>query len=108
MEDQLTFRIERSNIGYELLNKISLSRNISLDIVEVILRYNILTPIQLSVITGKNPKTIINLLKTKEEKDGTFSLTKIYPWKSGDDLPGPIFVLLDIACMRYINKSLDE
>jgi len=80
--------------------------NLSTDDVLRATAYNVITPLQLSILTNRSISAIQNLMRPKQTMNGLESeLTKVFPFQLKDE-PGPAFVLFDEKCKNYITKTL--
>jgi hypothetical protein len=74
--------------------------------VESIVGYNVITPLQLSLITGRGISAIQNLMRPLMTMNGFYTaLDRVYPFKIFDR-PGPVFIHFNKKCEDYIIKAL--
>lgn len=70
--------------------------------------YNVITPVQLSLLTNKSISAIQNLMVPKQTPEGIVPmLTKVYPFMT-KDVPGPIFIEFNEKCKKYIQKAVKK
>ena len=93
---------ENKHKSIELTNKISKRLAIDFNIVAKIIRANVLTVRQLSILSGKADSTIRNLMRQTYGKNGPETLlTSVYPFRTGSDW-GPVFILFDEKCAEFL------
>lgn len=97
------FRIkDNPYLSAELINCVMEVTGVELLEAQSIIRYNIITPLQLSIITSRSISAIQNLMRPRETGFGiTIYLQKVYPFKAKDEM-GPVFVEFDQNCYDYI------
>jgi hypothetical protein len=76
------------------------------------LKWNILTPVQLSCLTGKEISTIENMTRPRfQDVDGKMvpvsKLQVVYPWRSPEGR-GPKFILYDDNLHEYIQSLIEK
>lgn len=88
-----------------LLSKISKRLGVNLEVAAKILKANVVTSKQLSIITGKADSTIRNLMREKMGKNGPETmLDAVYPFRIADDW-GPVFIHVNEKCVDYIKST---
>lgn len=92
----------------KVIKKIATCRMLPVDQIKPLLKYNVMTFRQLSIITGVTESRIRNACIKSQKKGGalTARLTICNPFP--DDSAGKLFVLVDEKCKDYIYKSISQ
>jgi hypothetical protein len=106
MNNSIEIRLVKSDLPIKLIKQISVKRNLEPMAVIKMLSYNVLTPNQVAVITGRERSTIDNLisLNRKSKYEG---LKGVFLFPDYINKKGRLFVLFDKLCLDYIKKCLD-
>jgi hypothetical protein len=95
------FKIVENNLrSFELVAKVSKRLGIDPPIVIKILRANVVTPKQLSILSGKADSTIRNLMRPGIGGKPAL-LTSVFPWRIKDDW-GNVMILFDQNCYDFL------
>ncbi len=114
MNDEISYSFEIKQNEYasiELMSKISKRLKVDFVIVSKMLKANIVTPKQLSILSGKADSTIRNLMRPVPTRNGMEArLQPVYPWpiddnKKGIHEDGPVFILFDEKCAEFLMET---
>ena len=91
----------------EIVKLVQNKTGFSYDDVVRLLQYNVITPHNFALLSGRKIHTIENLRRPQVSKSGEIIsvLTSVYPQKLGDN-NGPAFIMLDESAMEYLTKCL--
>lgn len=88
-------------LNVQLLNCIMGKTGVGIAEAQRTVRYNIITPKQLSMITGRSVSAIQNLMRPKLSEEGDPTLKQVFPFALKDQ-KGPSFILFNKSCYDYI------
>lgn len=106
MPKNVGIELKESSISSQFIKEVSDKRNLKLDDIQVMLKANVLTPMQLARIVNRDINTINNLIRVNRMDDNS-GLTEAYPYPVSKEKLGPMFILVDNKCILYIKQCLN-